>query len=86
VATYSERIIAIAEIIERHVNQYPKAADTPRGILNWWVAGHRDGDSLNDVQMALDYLVEHGRLARIVLPEGTAIYARAASHRKNGTG
>jgi hypothetical protein len=79
VARLSERIIVIAEDIDRYVTEHPRAADTPRGIHGWWVAGHRRGDSLADVQMALDHLVARGRLSRVALPDGTAIYARAAA-------
>jgi hypothetical protein len=75
VAHPSERITVIADMIERYVSKRPQAADTPRGISQWWVEGR--GGSLADVQQALDYLVEIGRLSRIVLPDGTVIYARA---------
>lgn len=71
----SERIIVIADMIERYVSEHPRAADTPRGISHWWVEGR--GGSPADVQEALDYLVEIGRLSRIMLPDSTVIYARA---------
>ena len=78
VARLSKRIIMIVEDIERYVTEHPRAADSPKGIHGWWVAGHRRGDSLADVQMALDHLVEQGRLSRVMLPDGSAIYGRAA--------
>jgi hypothetical protein len=75
VATYSERTIVIAGIIERYLKDHPRAADTPEGIRGWWVARQRHGDSVEDVQKALDYLLEFGRLSRVALPDGTVIYA-----------
>jgi len=84
VATHSERTIEIAEIIERYVMEHPRAADTPEGIRSWWMGRRRYGDSLNDVQVALDYLVGHGRISRTVLPDGTMIYGRALSLNGNG--
>lgn len=70
----------IAQIIERYVTEYPRAADTPKGICEWWVAPLRPDASMTDVQLALDYLVERNRLSRIVLADGTMIFARDASH------
>ena len=78
VATSSERILLIAQVIERYVAEHPRAADTAKGIHTWWVAPHRRDDSLADVQQALDHLVALGRFSRTVLADGTAIYSRAA--------
>jgi hypothetical protein len=78
VTTYSERILVIANIIESYVMEHPRAADTPQGICSWWVARQRYADSLEDVQQALQYLVECRRLSRIALADGTVIYTRAA--------
>jgi hypothetical protein len=78
VANYSERTVEIAGIIERYVKDHPRAADTLEGIRGWWVTGERHGDSLEDVEAALDYLVQSGRLSRIMLPDGAVIYTRAA--------
>jgi len=75
VAHPSERIVVIADMIERYVSEHPRAADTARGISHWWVEGHSGSPA--DVQQALDHLVEAGRLSRIMLADGTVIYARA---------
>jgi hypothetical protein len=76
VAIYSERIFMIAKVIERYVMEHPLAADTPEGIRSWWIASEYQA-SLEDVQMALDHLVESRCLSRVVLNDGTIIYARA---------
>ena len=77
VATYNERTIVIAGVIQRYVEDHPRAADTPEGIRGWWMAGERRGASLEEVETALEYLVETGCLARITLADGTVIYTRA---------
>jgi hypothetical protein len=78
VVIYGQQAMVIAEVIERYVTEHPRAADTAEGIRTWWVARERYGDSLEAVQQALDYLTEAGRLCVATLPDGTAIYARAA--------
>jgi hypothetical protein len=80
VTAYSEQTIAIANIIERYLNDHPRAADTPEGIRDWWVARQRYIDSVTEVQNALDYLVASGRLSRCTLADGTTVYARAPAH------
>ena len=73
----SERIIVIADMIERYVTEHPRAADTAKGISGWWLERRGYAGSPADVQEALDHLVELGRLRRIVLADGTVLYARA---------
>lgn len=69
----------IAQIIENYVTEHPRAADTAEGIRIWWVAPACYSASREEVQTALDHLVEFGRMARVVIAGGTAIYARAAA-------
>ncbi len=73
----SERIIAIAALIEQYVTEHPRAADTPKGVCEWWVASQGHAASPAEVREALDHLVGGGHLRRTVLADGTAIYARA---------
>ena len=71
----AEQIMLMAHLIERYVSEHPEAGDTVDGISQWWLEGH--GGSPDELQQALDYLVENVRLSRIVLADGTVIYARA---------
>jgi hypothetical protein len=75
VAIYNERIFTIAEMVERYVMEHPLAADTLEGIRSWWIASECQA-SLEDVQIALDHLVESRCLSRMVLADGAVIYAR----------
>jgi hypothetical protein len=77
VARPDERIVAVADIIERYVKEHPRAADTPAGIRTWWIERRGRPVSSAVVQQALDLLVAQGRLARTVLADGTVIYGRA---------
>jgi len=74
VRTYSERIMVIAEIIERYAIEHPQAADTAEGIRAWWVGPRLHGASAEEVQGALDYLVEFERIRRIAITGGPPAY------------
>jgi len=78
VTTDTGQVREIAKIIERYVTEHPRAADTVEGIRSWWIAREEPDASLEVVQQALDRLTQSGRLSRTTLPDGTAIYARAA--------
>jgi hypothetical protein len=73
----TKNTLEIADVIERYVQNHPKAADTSEGIRSWWVTHERCGDSPGEVQMALDHLVDACRLSRSVLTDGTAVYFAA---------
>jgi len=75
VAHPGEQVMLTAHLIERYVSEHPEAGDTVDGISQWWLEGHRGSPA--ELQQALDYLVENVRLSRIVLADGTVIYARA---------
>jgi hypothetical protein len=77
VVIYNERSIEIAAIIKRYVEKHPHAADTSEGIQAWWMAGESKGDPPEDVEAALEYLVESECLSRVKLADGTVIYTRA---------
>jgi hypothetical protein len=85
VRTDNERAMMVAHIIERYVTEHPRAADTTEGIRSWWVTPECYGASREDVQAALDYLVELGRMSRVVIAGGAAIYAAAATPRETAT-
>ena len=73
----SERIMAIANSIERYVAEHPRAADTSTGIRTCWVGRNNQNVSAAELQQALEHLIEHGGLSRTTLADGTVIYGRA---------
>jgi len=68
-------IVLIAESIERYLEDHPKAADTVEGIANWWLAGQRHQQTQEEIQQALDYLVEKGVIRRTELVNGRVVYS-----------
>ena len=72
----NERVMLIAEMIERYLAERPRAADTASGISRFWIEREGGNDSMPNVQQALDYLVSIKRLSRTVRADGTVIYAR----------
>lgn len=58
-----------------YLRQHPLAADTLRGISNWWLPQQRyEGDDRR-IGHALDRLVAQGVLHRDELPDGEVLYA-----------
>ena len=58
--------------LERYCHAHPHAADTVDGVRRWWLADL--GDSLDEVEAALEALVKRGLLDVRWLLDGTAIY------------
>lgn len=78
--TKQPRAKAVVEIeIERSVLAYlhhhPQAADTLRGIVNWWLPQQRYESGCQRIERALDALVARGQLRCDRLPDGEALYA-----------
>lgn len=65
--------------IERSVLAYlqshPQAADTLRGIVNWWLPRQRYESDCLRIEHALKALVARGELCRAPLPGGEVLYA-----------
>ena len=65
--------------IERAVLAYlhchPQAADTLRGIVNWWLPQQRYESGCQRIERVLSELVARGLLRRDPLPHGEVLYA-----------
>lgn len=78
--------------IERSILAYlerrPRAADTARGIGNWWLPRHAHVGDPAGIQRALEKLVAAGRLHAVKLPSGDVLYelrAAESPRRKPGS-
>jgi hypothetical protein len=71
-----ESIHVLAERILRYLDAHPQAADTARGIHEWWVVKQVFSESLESVQIALDLLVERGLVERVDRPGTPSVYQR----------
>ena len=71
----------VAGLIEGYLAQHPAAADSERGIAQWWLQSMGADVPVEVVREALDLLVQRGAVIRTTLPGGPAIY-RKAVHRR----
>lgn len=70
----------LIEAITAYLARSPAAADTAQGIADWWMSAMGLAVSAEDVEAALDALVQHGVIARKGMPGGGVVY-RAATRR-----
>jgi hypothetical protein len=68
---------SLIETIERHLAEHPHAADSVEGVARWWIAGYRAEVSRQDVEEALEVLVQRGRLRSVRLADGNTLYSSA---------
>lgn len=61
------------EILD-YLARHPFAADSEQGIGQWWLASAGLLVTAAELQQALAALLQQGRIERITLPDGGAIY------------
>ncbi|TCV94649.1 hypothetical protein EC912_103134 [Luteibacter rhizovicinus] len=68
--------------IERQIVDYlqghPCAADSVRGIREWWLGNDTEVD-IALVEQALGQLLVQGRVTRVSLPDGSSLYTGPSS-------
>ena len=67
---------AVAAAIMNYLCAHPMAADSADGVQRWWIGERFAGLSLEEVESALDRLVERYLLRRLRLMDGTELYAQ----------
>ena len=70
-------ILRIAREIENYLSAHPRGTDTLTGVLNWWIAQQRYMEAKERVKQALDYLIREGKVLRVPMSDGTALYSKA---------
>ncbi len=58
-----------------YLQVHPRAADTLRGVVNWWLPQQRYENSCRRIEQVLAALVAEGLLQRDQLPDGEVLYA-----------
>ncbi|RAN77189.1 hypothetical protein B5P43_21020 [Bacillus sp. SRB_336] len=58
-----------------YLHHHPQAADTLRGIVNWWLPQQRYESGCQRIERVLTGLVARGVLRRDPLPHGDVLYA-----------
>lgn len=68
------------EAIEAYLARHPLAADTEQGIAQWWLPDQGVTVPIVCLRVALDALVQQGRLCAVPLPDGRVLYRSAVSN------
>lgn len=63
--------------ITLYLKAHPNAADSVKGIMQWWLPQQHNPVDIDDLQQALDYLVEARAVSRTVLLDGRMLYTNA---------
>ncbi|MBT8342761.1 MAG: hypothetical protein HKP58_01810 [Desulfatitalea sp.] len=74
-----EDVLRIAREIEDYLEAHPRGTDTLTGVLTWWIAQQRFMEAKENVEQALDYLVNKGKVNRELRSDGTALYSKSMS-------
>jgi hypothetical protein len=74
-----------AEILQ-YLRSHGSAADTAEGIAQWWIKRQRLEESMDQVQLALNYLVDKARIKAKVTHSGSKLYMLADQDRASEEG
>jgi hypothetical protein len=72
--TSLEEIERCAQVVDRYLERFPRAADTIDGIHTWWLDDRASDVSRAVLQAALDLLLAQGRIVKSALPDGAEVY------------
>jgi hypothetical protein len=75
---------AVADQILDYLRSHPQAADTARGIAEWWLAGRAFDAAL--VNRALRMLAAEGHVVSETNPDGNRIWRAGPAIRARGDG
>lgn len=67
----------IVEAVRHYLARHPDAADSPEGILRWWLPKELQQVPIDLLRQALETLVASGEVQSRTLPDGTRLYTRA---------
>lgn len=66
---------SLIHAITHYLKAHPNAADSEEGIMQWWLPQQNQVD-MDELQHALDYLVETRALSKTALLDGRMLYTR----------
>lgn len=70
----ADNAVEIEHAVLAYLHQHPQAADTLRGIVNWWLPQQRYESNRQRIEQVLARLVEQGLVRRDTLPDGEVLY------------
>jgi hypothetical protein len=74
-----ERTAELRECVRRYLAAHPDAADSLRGIRQWWLPARLREVRLEELEQALAQLVACGEVQRSTLPGAEELYARGSA-------
>ena len=74
-AAADEEDVEVEKTVLAYLDCHPQAADTLRGIVNWWLPQQRYESDCHRIERALGILVARGKLRCNKLPGGEVLYA-----------
>jgi hypothetical protein len=77
-----ERTAELCECVRRYLAVHPDAADSLRGIRQWWLPARLRNVTLEELEQALAQLVACGEVQRSTLPGAEELYARSSTTEK----
>lgn len=72
----------VVSAILSHLRDHPLAADSIEGVARWWLGPALANVRIDQVERALDLLVSRHALRRLVLLDGSVLYAQAPTTRQ----
>jgi hypothetical protein len=67
--------VEVERTVLAYLRHHPQAADTLRGIVNWWLPLQRYESEWQQIEHVLGRMVAEGLLHRERLPDGEVLYA-----------
>ncbi|MDX2506886.1 MAG: hypothetical protein QNL62_20755 [Gammaproteobacteria bacterium] len=65
----------IASKITDYFRKYPNAADTADGVFKWWLSREQVRCTHEQVESALECLIEEGVVTKTILSDGRTLYS-----------
>ena len=75
VTDHDSSVRALASEIMAYLEANPNATDTLDGVTNWWLGPRVARYAKEEVQKALDSLVNEGKVSRKVVAGGDTVYS-----------
>jgi hypothetical protein len=73
-------VMAVAAEILKHLEHHPNAADTARGVSEWWLDATRAQADIAIVELALQRLADQGMMRMFKMPDGKQVFSGRHSH------
>ena len=76
------RTAELCDCVRCYLAAHPDAADSLRGIRQWWLPARLREVRLEELEQALAQLVDRGEVQRSTLPGAEELYARGSATEK----